>query len=66
MPNREGSCQLGDDVVPSLFKNLLQKALGDPLPPDTPGALCCRGYGVMQGYYKKSEETAQAIDNQWC
>jgi fatty-acyl-CoA synthase len=24
--------------------------------------LCTRGYGVMQGYYKKPEETAKAID----
>jgi len=27
-----------------------------------PGELCCCGYGVMQGYYKKRAETAQAID----
>jgi fatty-acyl-CoA synthase len=26
------------------------------------GELCCRGYNVMKGYYKKPEETAQAID----
>ena len=35
---------------------------GAPLPYGAPGELCCRGYGVMQGYYKKPEETAKAID----
>ena len=27
-----------------------------------PESSACRGYGVMQDYYKKPEETAQAID----
>ncbi len=27
------------------------------------GELCCRGYNVMKGYYKKPEETAKVIDN---
>jgi len=31
-------------------------------PPGEPGELCVHGYGVMQGYYKKPEETAKAID----
>lgn len=26
------------------------------------GELCTRGYAVMQGYYKKPEETAKAVD----
>jgi fatty-acyl-CoA synthase len=26
------------------------------------GELCCRGYNVMQGYYKMEEETARVID----
>ncbi len=28
------------------------------------GELCCRGYLVMQGYYKLPEKTAEAIDNE--
>src|ERR1041384_2519621 len=35
---------------------------GHPVPYGTAGELCCRGYGVMQGYYKKPEEPAKAID----
>jgi len=31
-------------------------------PDDVPGELCVRGYAVMQGYYKKPEETRSAID----
>lgn len=29
---------------------------------DEPGEICCRGYNVMQGYYKNPEATAQVID----
>jgi fatty-acyl-CoA synthase len=32
-------------------------------PPGQPGEICVRGYEVMQGYYKKPEETAKAIDS---
>lgn len=33
-----------------------------PLPPNTIGEICCRGYNVMKGYYKMPEETKKAID----
>ncbi|MCL1904380.1 MAG: AMP-binding protein [Oscillospiraceae bacterium] len=35
---------------------------GEDLPDNTPGELCARGYNVMKGYYKMTEETAAAID----
>ncbi len=35
---------------------------GRPTPPNVPGELWVRGYGVMLGYYGKSEETAKAFD----
>ena len=41
---------------------VIDPATGHSVPYGTSGELCCRGYGVMQGYYKKPEETAQAID----
>jgi fatty-acyl-CoA synthase len=41
---------------------VIDPGTGQALPPGTMGELCTRGYAVMQGYYKKPEETAQAID----
>ena len=35
---------------------------GEPVPIGTPGELCCRGWGVMTGYYKQPEASAEAID----
>ena len=33
-----------------------------PVPPNTQGELCVRGYAIMEGYYKKPKETAEAVD----
>jgi fatty-acyl-CoA synthase len=41
---------------------VIEPTTGQRLPPGAMGELCTRGYGVMQGYYKKPEETAKAID----
>src|SRR5690242_4828114 len=35
---------------------------GNPVPIDTPGEICCRGYSVMQGYWDERERTAETID----
>ena len=35
---------------------------GKDQPPDVPGEMLVRGYGLMEGYYEKPEETAKAID----
>ena len=35
---------------------------GAELPAGTPGEILVRGYNLMQGYYRKPEETAAAID----
>jgi len=34
----------------------------EPVPPNTVGEICCRGYNVMKGYYKMPEETRKVID----
>lgn len=35
---------------------------GAELPPNTPGEIYCKTYMLMQGYYKKPQETAKAVD----
>ncbi|HKI98963.1 MAG TPA: AMP-binding protein [bacterium] len=35
---------------------------GADQPPDVPGEIWVRGYGVMEGYFDKPEETAKALD----
>jgi acyl-CoA synthetase (AMP-forming)/AMP-acid ligase II len=41
---------------------IIDPASGVLQPPGTVGEICVRGYQVMQGYYKKPEETARAVD----
>ena len=48
--------------LPGYEIKVVDPATGATLPPDQVGEICVRGYQVMQGYYKKPEETAQTID----
>jgi fatty-acyl-CoA synthase len=41
---------------------IIDPATGAEQPPGEIGEICVRGYQVMQGYYKKPEETARTID----
>ncbi|MGB3908260.1 MAG: AMP-binding protein [Methanomethylovorans sp.] len=53
-------------VFPYVEAAVLDPETHEPLPPNTIGEICCRGYNVMKGYYKMPEETKKAIDeNGW-
>jgi Acyl-CoA synthetases (AMP-forming)/AMP-acid ligases II len=53
-------------AFPGVEAIVLDPETYEPLPPNTIGEICCRGYNVMKGYYKMPEETKRAIDeNGW-
>jgi fatty-acyl-CoA synthase len=49
-------------ALPTTQVKVVGPGSGDALPPGTQGELCCRGLGLMKGYYKDPEGTAEAID----
>lgn len=49
-------------AFPGVEAAVLDPETYDPLPPNTIGEICCRGYNVMKGYYKMPDETKKAID----
>jgi len=60
--SEDDRCGASGAPLPGYEFKIVDPDSGEPVPYGTPGELCCRGYGVMQGYYKKPEETAKAID----
>jgi fatty-acyl-CoA synthase len=48
--------------LPGYEFKIIEPSTGQTLPPGTMGELCTRGYALMQGYYRKAEETAKAVD----
>ena len=55
-------CAASGHPLPGYEFKVIDPDTGETQPPDTLGELCVRGYALMQGYYKKPEETAQAVD----
>jgi len=51
--------------LPHVELKVVEPDTDKELPPNTPGELIARGYGVMKGYYKMPEATAKTIRNGW-
>ena len=47
---------------PGIEVRVIDPSTNKPVPSDTVGEICCRGYNVMKGYYKMPEETKKIID----
>ncbi|MFJ7737174.1 AMP-binding protein [Lysinibacillus sp. NPDC097287] len=50
-------------ALPNLEVKIIDPETNEEVPPNVQGELCTRGYHVMTGYYKNSEETSIAIDS---
>jgi fatty-acyl-CoA synthase len=55
-------CLASGCALPGYECKVIDQGTGEPVPPGTVGEFCVRGYSLMQGYYKKPEETAAVID----
>lgn len=49
-------------ALPGMAFKVIDPESGETLTFGEPGELCVRGYSLMQGYYKKPDETAKTID----
>jgi len=58
----EDRCLASGCALPGYTCKVIDPATGATVPWGTVGELCVRGYSLMQGYYKKPEETAAVMD----
>lgn len=49
---------------PAVEVRVVDPATNEPVPPNTVGEICCRGYNIMKGYYNMPEETKKVIDKE--
>ncbi len=52
-------------VLEGVEVKIVDPDTGEDLPPNTPGELIARGYGIMKGYYKMEEATNNAVRDGW-
>lgn len=48
--------------LPHIQVKIVDPATGLEAPANVQGEVCCLGYNIMKGYYKKPKETAEVID----
>ena len=60
--SEDDRCQGSGWPLPGHEFKVIDPSTGQSLPPGRMGELCTRAYAVMQGYYKKPQETAKAVD----
>ena len=58
----EQRCETSGHPCDGFEIRIVDPETGEELPAGTPGEILVRGYNLMQGYYRKPEETAAAID----
>ena len=58
----EQRCETSGQPCDGFEIRIADPETGAELPAGTPGEILVRGYNLMQGYYRKPEETAAAID----
>jgi fatty-acyl-CoA synthase len=62
----EKKCSTVGPALQGIETEILDTETGEICPPGKIGEFCCRGYNVMEGYYKMPEETSKVIDrNGW-
>tara|TARA_B100000029_G_scaffold491078_1_gene550825 strand:- start:8572 stop:10191 length:1620 start_codon:yes stop_codon:yes gene_type:complete len=58
----EDRCSASGHPLPGYEFKIIEPSTGEIQPFDELGELCVRGYSLMQGYYKKEQETNEVID----
>ncbi len=52
-------------ALPEIEVKIIDPETEKDLPPNEPGELVARGYGIMKGYYKMPDKTAETIEKGW-
>jgi fatty-acyl-CoA synthase len=62
LDSEDDRCTASGMALPGYAFKIVDADSGKTLPNGAIGELCCHGYQVTRGYYKKPDETARAID----